>query len=343
MPNSIEPVKSEQRFQLSICIPTYNRPTQLSRMLKTLVPQLNCNVELIFRDDSENSSTEDVVRQTLSRSKINWRYIRGKKNGVDKAALSLILAATGEYLWWLSDDDELYPNAVKTVLDTISSQRAAALWANFTFGEGKKRAVAGISHLLKEPDQILDNVGTNVGLISTQIVRRDLAIHAINFANKHVHGFSFASTAVFLKVAAEPDGCFFVSGPIVHCNPTDLEEIRGITNTEHGIKNDGFLVYGQYFRNLIIDLPGEYSQGAKTRLVKRNFQALWRGMLVGWVGGWDTPDKKRIKLVKLYWMFPGCWLAILIFALPRRLAQAMYKLYRVFFSHRKLIFFDRFM
>ena len=95
MPKAKKLFGKQNSIQLSICIPTYNRPDQLSRMLKTMLPQLKRNVELVVRDDSENDLTEHVVRQQLSNSKIRWRYIRGKKNGVDEAALSLISAATG--------------------------------------------------------------------------------------------------------------------------------------------------------------------------------------------------------------------------------------------------------
>ena len=45
---------------LSVCVPTYNRPTQFRRMLIGLMPQLTDEIELVIRDDSPNNETKKV-------------------------------------------------------------------------------------------------------------------------------------------------------------------------------------------------------------------------------------------------------------------------------------------
>ena len=171
---------------------------------------------------------------------------------------------------------------------------------------------------------------------------RETASLAINFGRNHIHGFSFASTAIFLKAVS--DGCknYFYRGPALKCNPTEIDEIKKITTKNGFIQNDGFKVYGEYFRSLIVDLPKQFTSKAKDYMLSRNFSSLWRGILVGWVGGWDTPKGKRLTMLKLYWKYPECWIALLLFSVPLPVLRALYPCYKTFYSHRKFIFFEKF-
>ena len=54
----------------------------------------------------------------------------------------------------------------------------------------------------------------------------------------------------------------------------------------------------------------------------------WRGVLVGWAGGWDTPKGKRIKLMRYFYMFPEAWIAIILFSMPSFFNNLMYKFYK---------------
>lgn len=325
---------------LSVCIPTYNRPLQLERMLKKLIPQITPGIEIIIRDDSEDQTTRVIAEKLLAQGSVKYQYFSGARMGVDSAAIFLLEKASGLYIWWFSDDDEIFPTVIKEIKEIISESDYATIWANFTYDKNGSLAVDRAAGPFASPDDALITLGTNVGLISTQIIRREIGLNAIDFAKKHVHGFSFASTAVFLKSLGEGPSYFF-RGPAIKCNPTEVDEIIKITSKNGKLNNNGFNVYGEYFRNLITDLPEKYSKKAKRRALSINFASLWRGMLVGWIGGWDTPEGKRLKMLKLYWSFPECCIALPLFCLPRPIVTAFYKIYKIFYSHRKFIFIDR--
>ena len=174
--------------------------------------------------------------------------------------------------------------------------------------------------------------------MSTQIFRRKSGLLGLDIARKHVVGFSFASLAIFIHVLSGPGKFYFLRGPYVLCHPTTIEEIKKITNNTGKIINEGFNVYGINFFSVVKEFEGNFSNRAIKKILATNFAALWRGMLVGWVGGWDTPVGKRWRMFRYYWNFPEFWLAFPFFLMPLWVNRILYKCYKVFFSNRKFIF-----
>jgi glycosyltransferase involved in cell wall biosynthesis len=54
-----------QRPSLSLCIPTYNRPTQLKRVLESVIPQIAPGVEIVICDNSAARATEAMIQEYL--------------------------------------------------------------------------------------------------------------------------------------------------------------------------------------------------------------------------------------------------------------------------------------
>jgi glycosyltransferase involved in cell wall biosynthesis len=329
---------------LSICIPTYNRPETFERLLKELLPQLDNRVEIVVRDDSSNEASKTLFNQLINGTGIAFRYFRGEKIGLDAANLFLLEKAQGKFVWWFSDDDVLLKGGVQAVLELVEKNESLNfIWANFSFESIENIAVDKVDGPFYDKNDVLESLGKNIGLLSTYIVRTSEAQKGIPYAQKHVHGFSFASTAVVLWVIAQAGMLYFLRGPYILCHPTKIEEIKAITRDGQGIvKNEGFKTYGIYFYDVINGLSDKFSARAIRKILTINFAALWRGMLVGWVGGWDTPEGKRLTMLRLYWSFPECWIAIPLFCLPRSIVTLLYKIYKIFFSHRRFVFFKRF-
>jgi len=333
---------NKDKIKLSICIPTYNRPRAFKRLLSHLLLQIDNRVEIIVRDDSSNDDSKKIFYSLFNDTKISHKYFHGPKIGVDAANLFLLENASGDYIWWFGDDDELLVGGVKTVLGLINKYNDLNfIWANFAFGDKNNLAVDRVDGFFESGDDILKSIGTNIGLLSTQIIKRKVALKGVQRAQKHIHGFAFASTAIVLYTASEPGRSYFLRGPFIFCNPTTIDEIKTITTKDGGINNDGFITYGIYFLELLEDFRDRFSAEAIRKILTVNFSSLWRGMLVGWVGGWDTPKGKRMSLLKYYWSYPEFWMALPIMLLPRWLVTILYKTYKIFFSHRKFIFFNK--
>jgi hypothetical protein len=197
-----------------------------------------------------------------------------------------------------------------------------------------------MSRLFKSKDELLELGGAGLGFVSATIFKRKLALTGIERSKKYI-GSLFVNLYIVLHVISQPGKYYYIRGPVVICHPTTTDEIREIvakaSNTE--IINAGFEVYGINFPNIVKEFSGDFSTAAIRRTIKRSFGQTWRGMLVAWVGGWDTPKEKRIRMLKYYWTFPECWLALLFFITPLSVNKILYRIYKVFCANRRLNIF----
>lgn len=326
---------------ISICIPTYNRSAQFRRMLMSLMPQLTFETELVIRDDSSNDETKKVFDELIEKFKPSAKlnYFKGEKIGLDAANLFLVENVSGKYIWWFSDDDEFMPGAVFRVLELVKKyQEITFIFVNFCFGENRNLAINRKDGFFKDRNEVLESLGTNIGLLSTLFFRREDAISSLPLAKKHIKGFSFAGLIPVFYILSGDGKFYFLRGPYVFNHPNTVEEIKNITTRAGEIKNDGFDVYGVDFYNIMMEFKDKFNRYSIKKILAVNFASLWRGMLVGWIGGWDTPKGKRWKMFKLYWNFPEFWIAIPLFLMPLWANKILFKIYKIFFSHRKFVF-----
>lgn len=329
-------------YLLSICIPTYNRPDQFQKMLIGLLPQLTSEIELVIRDDSPNEETKEVFDRLIAefRPAAGIRYFQGEKIGLDAANLFLLEKASGRYIWWFSDDDEFVSDAVGRALKLVrENPKIDCIWMNFESDLGDKKVIAidRPEGFFRDGSEVLDVVGTNIGLLSTYFLNREKGLQSLPLVRRYVRGFSFASTMIFVSVLSGAGKFYFSRGPNLVCHPTTIEEIK--ESQKRGAKNEGFQVYGIDFYRMITAFRGKFSRRSIRRILKKNFGSLWRGMLVAWIGGWDSPYGKRWQMFKLYWNFPEFWPAVTFFLLPVALNKFFYRIYKLFFSHRRFRYF----
>lgn len=316
---------------LTVGIPTYNRPHLFERVLLEIIPQLTPDTELLIRDDSPNAETEMVVKKHLAGSAVHYRYVHGEKIGLDKANIFLLREARGRYIWWFSDDDEILPGAISHVLDIVKhSPDTNFIWANFQI-EGQRKPVVNGPDGFVSPGEMLDRVGTGIGLVSTLIMRREAALKYADMALANSIGFGFAGLIPPLGAMSEPGRSYILAKSYILNHPTSREEVIEMTTRTGKVKNDGFYVYGVVFYKILRLFEGKIDRRAIRRLLKKSFGYLWRGMLVGYIGGWDTPKGKRWQMFKLYWNYPEFWIAIWPMLLPRTVDTWLLKVYKWFF------------
>jgi glycosyltransferase involved in cell wall biosynthesis len=107
---------------LTIGIPTFNRPEKLRDCLESVLIQEQDDVEILVCDNSENNLSKEIVNELNKKykHKTTIHYHKNETNvGIDRNFYNLVKYGTGEYIEWLSDDDELLPGAVKRIVDCL--------------------------------------------------------------------------------------------------------------------------------------------------------------------------------------------------------------------------------
>lgn len=337
--NMTQTQKTITPILLSICIPTYNRPIEFKRLLNGLAPQITENVEIVIRDDSTDLKTHDTFERVRAGRAWNFNYLKGEKIGVDAANLLLAETARGKYIWWFSDDDEMRPGAVARVLDLIKQYSDISfIWVNFDFAIKDNPVVVREEGFFYDGNEVLETLGKYIGLLSSLIFKREEGLQALPLARKHIVGFSFAQLVLIFHVLSGGGKFYFLKGPYVLCHPTTPEEFKRDATKTGKIVNEAFNTFGIDFYDVLTEFSGKFKKHSIRKMLATNFASVWRGVVVAWVGGWDTPRGKRWKMFKYYWSFPEIWIAMLIFSLPLFVNKFLYKLYKIFFSHRKWIF-----
>lgn len=111
--------------ELSICIPTYNRPDLFERALRsaqTLPERAAEDVELIVSDNSTDDRTEEVARKLLSNWPGRTNYVRNRPGvGAEPNFNRCLELANGRYILILHDDDYLLPSGPAQLLRAIAT------------------------------------------------------------------------------------------------------------------------------------------------------------------------------------------------------------------------------
>lgn len=105
---------------LTIAIPTYNRSAKLKRQVEILLPQLTSDVLLLILDNNSDYNIDEI----LSIKNIdNVAFVKNRVNiGADANIAKAFELCSTKWLWTLSDDDIVSPNAVNQVLKIINEK-----------------------------------------------------------------------------------------------------------------------------------------------------------------------------------------------------------------------------
>jgi glycosyltransferase involved in cell wall biosynthesis len=312
-------------------------------MLSELVVQMKeCGehqFEIVVRDDSQTRETEELFLSFMEKNKISYKYFHGPKMGVDAANIFLIENVDGKYLWLFSDDDEFLPGAIRAVGKLLEDESLNYIWANFLIFGVNNTALESTNHYFKDHNDAFKTIGPNFGLTSTHIIRSSLAKESLVIAREFIWGFSFAGVIPALYALSKPGSSYILGQPYILNYPTTITEIKDNTMKD-GVysENQGFYIHGILFNKTMMRFKKSFSRPAMRSVLGKNFSSLWRGMLVGWIGGWDSPSGKRWPMLKYYWSYPECWVALPLLCLPRLMNVSLYRFYKIFFANRRLKF-----
>lgn len=117
----------EKEPLISICIPTRNRPKELSQAINSAVNQTYKNIEIIVSDD--NSEEKYKINQIVSDfNNRNIKYYYHKTPlGLSQNWNFCVSNVKGEYFLMLSDDDYLNNDAIQKLYNLIKNNKSAIL------------------------------------------------------------------------------------------------------------------------------------------------------------------------------------------------------------------------
>ena len=106
-------------MQVSIVIPVFNGDNYIRNAIDSALAQTYKNIEVIVVNDGSTDRTAEIVKTYGDRVK----YYE-KQNGGVASALNLgIKKGSGEYISWLSHDDEYKPDKIKNQIEVLSLLR----------------------------------------------------------------------------------------------------------------------------------------------------------------------------------------------------------------------------
>ncbi|OKZ27656.1 MAG: hypothetical protein BHV84_03665 [Prevotella sp. AG:487_50_53] len=106
-------------MKVSIIIPVYNVSQYIVRCISSVINQIYTNIECIIVDDHSKDDSMKLCKNIISnyRGPISFIFLTHKSNrGLSAARNTGTQQATGDYIYYLDSDDEIYPT---TILDLI--------------------------------------------------------------------------------------------------------------------------------------------------------------------------------------------------------------------------------
>lgn len=107
---------------ITICIPTYNRPTQLKRMLESIDAKKVDDVDIVISENCspKQKETREVVEAYQRTHPYEVHYFENERNlGYDKNIRAAVARATGRFCVFFSDDDMAMPGALDEYIEFV--------------------------------------------------------------------------------------------------------------------------------------------------------------------------------------------------------------------------------
>lgn len=200
----------------SICIPTYNRASNLRINLEYIYRQLNSDnrdlIEIIVSNNASTDNTDEVVRDYISKG-MELSYYKNTENlGADGNFLQCVDKAAGKYVLLLGDDDYLALGAVDRVLEVLLSDDYGAVYISRNMlppSKGFLRCKVSNSNnrvlIFDEPNEYLKNVSFWLTFMSGNIFRKDILGEIGDYMKyNHTH---LLQTAFYITAALQGKKC----------------------------------------------------------------------------------------------------------------------------------------
>ena len=104
-------------YFISVCIATFNGEQYVDEQLKSILPQLDENSEIIVSDDNSTDKTVEIIKKIKdSRIKI---YNNEGKSGIVCNIENALKKAKGDFIFLADQDDIWHPNKVSLMMKDL--------------------------------------------------------------------------------------------------------------------------------------------------------------------------------------------------------------------------------
>ncbi len=194
--------------KLSVVIPTFNRSELLSLALASVAEQTVKPHEIIVVDDGSTDATQDVLADFAGRhADIELHVIRQENRGPSAARNAGAIAASGELIAFLDDDDLWLPQKTARQLDVFAKDPQLAMLGCASNILGLYRGIG----LMQVREWAM--LFRNWFMTPTVMVRRDVLLECGGFPEDMRQCEDYA---LWLRVAGRHK-CAFLNQNLVHC------------------------------------------------------------------------------------------------------------------------------
>jgi glycosyltransferase involved in cell wall biosynthesis len=125
-------MSGSDNINLSVIIPTKNRPHLLQRAMASVALQNYPNFEVCIADNNTDAQIRQQVQATVNdfrkkHPEIKWLYIHSNKPYAAGTRNDGIAITQGKYIIFLDDDDELLPQSITLRMDEMKTDAELAL------------------------------------------------------------------------------------------------------------------------------------------------------------------------------------------------------------------------
>ncbi len=202
---------------ISICIPSYNRLSELQRCLESVDALDASSVEIVISEDcSPNKKLiGQMVDDFIKNSQYEVIYNSNVNNlGFDRNLAKLISLAKGEYILLITDDDMFVTNSIDKVITYLKKDGLSVAFTPYIDEKTKtvERKFTGsftIAHGIKSVEKYL----FNSILLSGLIFKKN---KLISYDSERFRDLIYSQVYLFSTLLLNNNGCY-IDVPLVHC------------------------------------------------------------------------------------------------------------------------------
>jgi abequosyltransferase len=209
------------QYQLSVCIPSYNRARFLPPLLESIASQHDDSIEVLIREDSSVEREQIRICVDNFRKRMPITYIENSQTlGYDGNVRACIRTASGKYCLMMGNDDLLCEGTIpelKKVIDAYPS--IGVITRAYKIFKGSPNNVQQTivhfkqSRLFPKGPQSLITLYRRVGVLSGLVFRKDLAD---SLATDRWDGTLYYQMYLCAEMILASDG-FYIAKPLVAC------------------------------------------------------------------------------------------------------------------------------